>query len=63
MNTIIERTATNLMTGQKRTVIFTKVENHNFNISNLWTSSDGGYYTLGLLGWFNIDKYLHEKAI
>ena len=56
----IERTATNLMTGQIRTVIFTKIEDHNFNIANLWRSSDGGYYTFGILGWFNVDKYLKK---
>lgn len=54
----IERTATNLMTGQIRTVIFTRVEDHNFNISPLYLSSDGGYYTHGLIGWVNVDKYL-----
>ena len=66
MNKII-RIATNLMTGQTREIVYTKIDSKSFNISPLYLSSDGEYYTIGILGLFCVDEYIkqihHEKTI
>jgi hypothetical protein len=46
---------TNLMTGEKRLEIWNKV---NTNISGTYQAPDGSYYTHGLIGWMNVDKYV-----
>lgn len=47
---------TNLMTGQKRTEHWERVESD--KITPLYMSPDKHFYTIGKLGLFNVDKYL-----
>jgi len=48
---------TNLMTGEKRTEYFERVQNK--EITPLYMSPDGHFYTIGKLGLTNVDKYLN----
>jgi len=47
----------NLMTGEKRTEYFKRVESFG-GITPLFQSPDGCFYTVGILGLTNVDKYL-----
>ena len=59
MNTIT-RVAKNLMTGQTREITYTKIKSKDINISPLYLSSDGDYYTIGKIGFFCINKYINK---
>ena len=48
---------TNLMTGVKRVERFERVESIG-GITPLYISPDGSFYTVGILGLTNVDKYL-----
>ena len=49
----------NLMTGVERDEYFERVESE--QITPLYMSPDGSFYTVGILGLFNVDKYLKKN--
>ena len=48
----------NKMTGEKRTEYFERVESIG-GITPLYQSPDGCFYTVGILGLTNVDKYIN----